>query len=388
MASKVCVFTGSRSDFDRLYWICLEIQKTEGLELQLIAGNMHLSPEYGLTINAIRETGLHVDAEVDMLVSSATSVGTAKTVGLGTLSLAETFNRLQPDIILVLGDRFELLSVASACTCMTIPMAHIGGGQTTEGAMDEQIRHMVTKASHLHFVANEMFGQRLKNMGEEVWRVFITGSPSIDSLMRTPKITTEDLSKELGLDLARPTALVAYHPATLDPLNLEAHTNQFIEALSQFEGQLVLTYPNGDPGSEYIIKSFQKLDAAHGDRSVLIPTLGITRFVSALLHVDFMIGNSSSALIEAPTFNLPAVNVGDRQKGRLASSNVISCAQDSASILRAMQEAMALGKSPCGKPYGDGKASPSIVSALKSTLEKRTRQQLLTKKFSIPGEDK
>jgi UDP-hydrolysing UDP-N-acetyl-D-glucosamine 2-epimerase len=319
-----------------------------------------------------------------MLLSSDSKVGIAKSVGVGCISMADCFSRLKPDIVLILGDRVELLAVTATCICMGIPIAHIGGGQCTEGAIDEQIRHMITKASHLHFVANQSFGDRLLLMGEEPWRIFVTGSPSIDCLIKTNPMSCDELSQDLGLDLSNPTALVSYHPETISEVDQEELNREFFTALEELDIQLLLTYPNGDFGSQGIIEQLKRLASKCRSKRVLVPTLGLQRYVSALRYVKLMIGNSSSGIVEAPTFNLPVVNVGKRQQGRLTAENVITCEIKRDSIKKAINRALHYNLKKCNKPYGDGYSTGRIVDILLEVIESRSRSELLLKRFFSP----
>jgi len=377
---NVMVFSGSRSDYSRLLPVCREIEQHDHLNLQLVAGAQHHMDAYGNTIAMIRESGMPLAGEVVVNANPEVRAGACKIVAEGTKQLSDLIVRLKPDLMLMLGDRFELLSVASACICMGVPMAHVGGGQITEGALDEQVRHMITKAAHIHFVANKTFGDRLIAMGEEPRRVFATGSPSIDCLAMTEVVGKEALADELGLDLRKQTALVTLHPESAGDREVERDSKTFFRALSASSLQFILTYPNGDPGSDVIIRHMKEFHAANRVRSVLVKNLGMKRYVSAMRYCSLVVGNSSSGIVEAPYFQTPVVNVGERQKGRTTAENVISCSFDKEEILRSIREGLKLGRKPCESPYGDGESAPRIVERIVQVLE-GNRQNLLTKSF-------
>lgn len=378
---RICVVTGTRAEYGLLYWLMKDIQQDPDLELQLAVTGMHLSPEFGLTWKRIDEDGFNINEKVEMLLSSDTPTGIAKSTGLGLIGFADAFSRLKPDIVVLLGDRFEILSAAIAAHTARIPIAHIHGGETTEGAIDEAFRHALTKMSQLHFVAAEPYRKRVIQMGEDPARVFLTGSPGLDHLEQTPMLCREELEEELGLDLNPPVLLVTYHPVTLEK-NPEAPFGELLHALRSFPGAtVVFTLPNADTGGRLLIELIHLHVSDHPGRCAAFASLGQQRYLSLLKICDAVIGNSSSGLSEAPSFGVPTVNIGNRQKGRLRASSVIDCPEERSAISDAISKAL----SPAFKgealrtenPYGSEGASKKI----KEILKKVPLEGLLEKSF-------
>lgn len=292
---------------------------------------------------------------------------------------------LQPDLVVLLGDRYELLGIMSACVIMTVPLAHIAGGEITEGAIDEQIRHAATKMSHMHFVANETYAQRVRQLGEEDWRVCVSGEPGLDNLYRELRMSREELSQDVGLDFANPVALVTYHPVTLELDQLDRQMADLCaamdEAQEQYGLQYLITHPGADAGNDRIIQLWRTFVEAREGRC-LVSSLGQMRYYSALAEACMMIGNSSSGIIEAPSFNMPVVNIGTRQGGRMRAVNVIDVGDCKADILAGIDNAMRYDRSQaCENPYGDGRSSKRIVNFIEKQLQNRGRNELLRKKF-------
>jgi UDP-2,4-diacetamido-2,4,6-trideoxy-beta-L-idose 2-epimerase len=381
------VVTGTRADYGLLRWLLHEMRKDPSIDLRLIACGAHLSPEFGLTVREIEADGFAVDERVEMLLSSDTSVGTAKSLALGTIGIAEALDRLNPSMIILVGDRFETLAAAQAALVTRIPVAHIGGGEITEGAYDDAIRHAVTKMAHLHFVSTEPYRRRVLQLGEDPARVFVVGAPGIEHLRRTPSMSRGDLARELGFDLDPAYVLVTYHPETLGELDPGEAVEELFAALDLFPGlQIVMTYPNSDTSGRQIIERIEVYARAHPTRVFAAPSLGQSRFVSALRGAAAVIGNSSSGIIEAPAIPVATVNIGDRQAGRLRTPSIIDCAEDAASIHAAITQALDPGflRSRAGfvHPYGDGRTAQLIVKVLR-TIEPAT---LRRKRFhDIPG---
>ncbi len=365
---RIGVVTCARSDYSSCLPILRAIEADPELQLHLIVGGMHLSPEYGLTLKEIEADGFRIDERVEMLLSSDTPEGTAKSIGLGVIGFAQCFARSQPDLLLIVGDRTELLAVACAALPFRIPIAHISGGDSTEGAIDNQVRHALTKLSHLHFVAMQEHADRLRQMGEEQWRVTVCGDPALDLLRQIDLLSREALSARLELELKSPLLLVTYHPTTLCSTGALEEINLLCDALSSVPGTLILTAPNSDAGSGLIREQLNKLTQSRPETG-LYSSLGQHVYYSLLAYADLMIGNSSSAIWEAPTFCLPAVNVGDRQRGRLCARNVIHVVEDPDAIRQAICQGLdpAFRASMQGlqNPYGDGHAAPRIVQRLK-----------------------
>lgn len=369
MRRKVAVFTGTRAEYGLLYWVMKDIQASELLDLQVIVSAMHLSPEFGETWRQIEADGFPVDAKVEMLLSSDTPVGVVKSMGLGTIGYADALDRLKPDMLVVLGDRFEALSVVQAALVMRIPVAHLHGGEITEGAYDDAIRHAITKMSNLHFTAAEQYRQRVIQMGEAPETVFNVGAVGLDHLLRNPPMSPEELSESLGFELKQPYFLVTYHPVTLAEEDPEVSFRALLSALDRFpDHQVILTYPNADNGGRAIIPILEQYARESRERVLAIPSLGFRRYLSALSRASAMIGNSSSGIIEAPAFGVPTVNIGSRQLGRLAAESIVHCAPNEAAILDAIDLALTpefkARAQHVRNPYGQGNAAARIVELI------------------------
>ncbi len=379
---KICVVTGARSEYGLLQWLMKEIQTEPGLELQVIATGMHLSPEYGLTYKLIEADGLIIQEKVEMLLSSDTPVGVTKSIGLGVIGFAEAMHRLKPDIIVVLGDRFEIFAAVQAALVARIPVAHLHGGETTEGAIDESIRHAVTKMAHLHFVANDNYRQRVIQLGENPERVFNFGAIGIDAIRRQELLSREEFEKAVGMKLGEITFLVTYHPATLGADDPADAMQELLDAFENFpNARIIFTKPNADTGGRAICRMIDDYVAANGENTVAHTSLGSLRYLSAIKYVDVVIGNSSSGLIEVPFFKKPTVNIGDRQKGRMRASSVIDSEENTAAIVSAIRTALSPDFQRRLKqvvsPYGEGNTAARIVEVLKEV----DIGDILTKKF-------
>jgi len=377
---KIAVVTGTRAEYGLLYWIIKGIHDDTDLELQLIVTGMHLSPEFGLTYKEIEKDGFPIAERVEMLMSSDSEVGISTSIGLGVIGFAQALARLKPDILVLLGDRFETMAAATAAMVQKIPIAHIHGGESTEGAIDEPIRHAVTKMSHLHFPAAEVYAERIKQMGEEKWRVFNFGAPGLDNIKKLPLLSREKLEQELGQAI-KDVVLITFHPITLDPTPPEEQINELLTALEEFPQDLIFTSPNADAGGRRILKAINEFVAIH-PRASLFTSLGRLKYLSLLQYVKVMAGNSSSGIIEAPSFELPVVNIGTRQKNRLMADNVINVpckASDiKAGIKKALDPQFRASLAGLINLYGSGEASPKIVNTLK---ECELGSKLLIKKF-------
>ena len=371
MTRRIAVFTGTRAEYGLLYWLMKDIQASAQLELQLVVSGMHLSPEFGETWKQIAADGFPLDAKVEMLLSSDTPVGVIKSMGLGLIGFADTLDRLKPDMLVVLGDRFETLAVVQSALILRIPVAHLHGGEITEGAYDDAIRHAITKMSNLHFTAAEAYRQRVMQMGEPADTVFNVGAVGLDYLQRSAMMTPAELSASLAFALTAPYFLVTYHPVTLADEDPRASFQALLSALDRFpDHQVILTYPNADNGGRQIMPMLEDYARQQPGRVLAIQSLGSRRYLGALKGAAAMVGNSSSGLIEAPAFGVPTVNIGARQLGRLAAESVLHCAAKADEI----QEAMACAVSAsfieaCRSvinPYGQGNAAGQIVRILES----------------------
>ena len=368
---KIAVFTGTRAEYGLMYWIIKALHEDNDVELQLIVGGMHLSREFGHTIDNIVNDGFPITEKIEMLVSD-TPVGIAKAMGLGTISAAESFARLEPDVLVLLGDRFEALAVAQAAMCARIPIAHIHGGEITEGLIDEAVRHSLTKMSHLHFTATEPYRQRVIQLGEKPQSVFNFGAPGIDSIVKLSLAERQKLDEQLKFDLeGAPYFLVTYHPVTLEADGAVEAMQNMLSALDDYpDHKLLMTYPNADTNGHLLIELLEEYKKGAADRVLLSRSLGQFRYLSAMKHCAAVIGNSSSGLIEVPTFNKPTVNIGNRQGGRLAGETVICCGESyediKAAIAEALSESFTQKCQQAKNPYGEGNASQQIVDVLKT----------------------
>jgi UDP-N-acetylglucosamine 2-epimerase (non-hydrolysing)/GDP/UDP-N,N'-diacetylbacillosamine 2-epimerase (hydrolysing) len=368
MRRTIAVVTSSRADYSHLYWPLRALAEHPDVELRLIVMGAHLSPEFGSTVAEIERDGFAVDGRVECLLSSDTDVGMAKTIGLATLSLADLLGTMRPDLLLLIADRHEMLAPASVALALRIPVAHIEGGEISEGAIDDAVRNALTKMSHVHFTSTEGARARVIAMGEEAWRVHRAGAPSLDHLVKGKLHSRADLEGRIGIEVKKNVVLVAYHPVTL----LEDTTEEaeaLFRALAATEGQILFCYPNSDAGSRSLIRRTRAFLDERGDGH-LFTNLDALTYWSLLAQVELLLGNSSSGIMETASFALPTVNVGLRQKGRERAANVIDVAPAVEAILEGIARARTaeFRESLVGmaNPYGDGRASERIVSVLTS----------------------
>lgn len=368
---KVAVFTGTRAEYGLLFWLLKDIQADPALTLQLLVSGMHLSSEFGETYKQIEQDGFEIDEKIEILLSSDTAVGTAKSMGLGVLGFADALNRLKPDVIVILGDRFEALAAAQTAMILRIPILHLHGGEITEGAYDDAIRHAITKLSYLHGTSTEEYRQRVIQLGEQPERVRNIGAIGLDHLKRGEFMTVDEIAISLDFRLSQPYFLVTYHPVTLGNEQPEQSFNALLEALNEFpDHQVILTYPNADDGGRRIIPILEEYAKQQPERVHAIPSLGQKRYLSAVKHAAVVIGNSSSGIIEVPSFNVPSVNIGVRQKGRLAAKSVLHCDATKTAIKVAIISALKGEYKTSGEeitnPYGAGNASEQTIAMLKT----------------------
>jgi UDP-hydrolysing UDP-N-acetyl-D-glucosamine 2-epimerase len=375
------VVTVGRSDYGVYVPVLRAIQAEPSLRLQLFVGGMHLSPEFGSTVAMIEADGFSIADRVDMLLVSDTPEGIAAAIGRGVAGFARAYQRQRPDLLLVLGDRFEMFAAAVAAVPFKLPMAHIAGGELTEGAIDDSFRHSMTKLSHLHFVATQEYARRVIQMGEEPWRVTVSGAPHLDHLRATRLLSREALESRCGIRLGTAPLLVTYHPVTLEYEHAGWQIEQLLQALADGERPVIFTLPNADTNGRIIRRRIEAFVGSHPN-AVLVPNLGTQAYVSLMAIAGAMVGNSSSGLVEAPFFGLPVVNIGTRQQGRIRARNVIDCGYEAAQIRAALRQALQPGfrEEVTGgdNPYGDGHAAERIVARL-ALAEERAR--LLRKPF-------
>lgn len=369
---KICVVTGTRAEYGLLYWVLKEIEADPDLELQLVVTGMHLSPEFGLTSQEIEKDGFEILEKVEMLLSSDTATGVAKSVGLATISFADVFDRLKPDLLMVLGDRFELLAAAQVALFSKLPIAHISGGDVTEGAFDDAIRHSITKMAHLHFVTNEESATRVRQLGETPESVFNVGNPGLDHLARTPLMSVDELSKSLDFRFRKKNILVTFHPVTLDTLDSKEAFKELLIALNSLDDNygIIFTASNADNAGRALISLTREFVETRSN-AMLCTSLGQQRYLSMLAVVDIVMGNSSSGLTEVPSFKKPTINIGDRQKGRPKASSIIDVAPVSNEIVGAIDAALNMDCSDAINPYGDGQSAKRIVDAIRAQTDIR-----------------
>lgn len=378
---KICVVTGTRAEYGLLRWVMEGIRQSPVLELQLIATGMHLSPEFGLTVEAIESDGFQVDRKVEMLLSSDTSVGVTKSMGLGMIGFADALAELKPNLMVVLGDRYEIFAAAAAAMIARVPIAHLHGGETTQGAFDEAIRHSITKMSQIHFVAAEEYRRRVIQLGEDPERVFQVGGLGIDNILRLKLLTRDELEAALDFKLAAHNLLVTFHPVTLEHSTSSVQMDELLAALAELDDTgLIFTMPNADTEGRVLFKQIEAFCSRH-PQARAYTSLGQLRYLSCIQHVDGVVGNSSSGLLEAPSFRKGTINIGDRQRGRLRAASVIDCEPELDSIRVALKRLFSRqfkAQVLCvNNPYGTGGASDTIVKI----LEQFKFKELLKKRF-------
>lgn len=369
MSRTICVVTGSRAEYGLLRWPMEEIRATPELKLQLVVTGAHLSPEFGLTCREIESDGFHIDRKLDVLLSSDSAAGVAKSMGLGLIAFADALQQLHPDLLLVLGDRFEIFAAVAAALVARIPVAHLHGGELSEGSFDESLRHCITKMSHLHFVAAEEYRQRVTQLGEDPQRVFMVGGLAGDGIRKLKLLQRSALEAALGINLSGRNLLITFHPATLDQESAVAQMAELLAALDELSDvRLIFTLPNADTEGRALSAMVRQYAAVHPNAHAFT-SLGQLRYLSCLQFVDGVVGNSSSGLTEAPTFRVGTVNIGDRQSGRLVADSVIDCPAERAAIGRALRQLFAPAfrarLATVRNPYGEGGASAKIAAVLR-----------------------
>jgi GDP/UDP-N,N'-diacetylbacillosamine 2-epimerase (hydrolysing) len=366
---KICVVTGTRAEYGLLYWLMKEIEADKDLELQLIVTGMHLSPEFGLTYKEI-EKEFKIDKKIEMLLSSDTSIGISKSMGLSQISFAEAYDELKPDMVIVLGDRYEIFSATSAAMIGKIPVAHLHGGETTEGAFDESIRHSITKMSHLHFTATDEYKNRVIQLGEHPNRVFNVGGMGIENIKRLKLLTRDEFEKSIDFKLNKKNILVTFHPVTLENSTAKEQFQELLDVIDELKDtNIIFTKANSDTDGRVINKMIDEYVVKNFHKSIGFTSLGQLRYLSALQFVDAVVGNSSSGLAEAPSFKIGTINIGDRQKGRIKAESVIDCLPNKKSIEEAFDKLYSkefdLILKVVENPYGNGCSSIKIIEEIK-----------------------
>jgi len=384
---KICIYTSSRAEYGLLKGVMEKIKESENLRLQILASGMHLSPEFGMTIQEIRDDGFEPDETIEILLSGDTPTAVCKSMGLGLISYGEAIQRLQPDIILVLGDRFETFCMAAAAQVCRVPVAHIHGGETTQGAIDDAFRHCITKMSHLHFASCEEHRDRIIQMGESPKCVFNVGAIGIENIKRLPLLSKQGLERDIGFDLGNWYFLVTFHPVTLEHATAENQFKKLLKALDQVTSdsnelmKIVFTKANADTDGRIINRLIDDYVFEHSDKAIAFTSMGTLKYLSAMKHASAVVGNSSSGIIEAPAFKVPTVDIGNRQKGRVKAPSTINCDPEVNTIVGGIETALSpafiesLSNMP--NPYERANTCSTIVGL----LEKIKPEGLINKTF-------
>lgn len=374
---KICVVTGTRAEYGLLKPLIKRIEEDAEVELQLVVTGMHLSPEFGLTYKEIEEDGYIITDKNEMLLSSDTPNGITKSVGLATIGFADIFTRIQPDIVVLLGDRFETYAAATSAMIHRIPIAHIHGGELTEGAIDDAIRHSITKMSTLHFTSTEEYRRRVIQLGEQPERVYCVGALGVENIKKQQLLSKEELEESIKFRLDKPYAVITYHPVTLESDTAEEQFINLLNALDKMEGyKFIFTKANADTDGRIINQLVDEYVERNMDKAVAFTSLGMVRYLSVLKYCEMVIGNSSSGLLEAPSFKIPTVNIGNRQKGRVEAESVIDCGNAEKNICEALQRAVQMKENGClrevSNPYERENTSKDIFNTIKRYLYKNS----------------
>lgn len=368
---KICVITGTRAEYGLLYWTMNALQVDDEVNLSICVTGMHLSPEFGLTYKKIHEDGFIIHEKVETLLSSDTTIGISKSIGLGIISFSEVFERLNPDLVLVLGDRYEIFAACAAAMISKIPIAHCHGGEATEGLIDEAIRHSITKMSQIHFTSTEEYKNRVIQLGEQPKNVFNVGALGIENINKLKLLTKPEFEDSIKFKLNKFNFLVTFHPVTLDNLSAEEQFKQLLIALDKFQDtNIIFTKPNSDTDGRVIIQLIDDYVKNNPHKAIAFTSLGQLRYLSAIQFMDVVVGNSSSGIIEVPSFKKATINIGDRQQGRVKATSVIDCETDNNDIEKAIKKALSVEfkeeLKSSKNPYGDKNSSIEIVEVLKS----------------------
>lgn len=379
---KIAVVTGTRAEYGLLYWLMREIQQDQDLELQLIVTSMHLSPEFGYTYKLIEADGFKISEKIEILLSSDSSIGTAKSIGLCIIGFADAFARLQPDIVVLLGDRFEALAVAQTTLVQKIPLAHIHGGELSEGAVDDSIRHSITKMAHLHFVAADRYRDRIIQLGEQPNRIFNFGAPGLERISRANLLDLPSLEKSIDFEFGKTTFLVSYLPPTLETEKIEKEIFSIFGALDHFkQAKIIFTKANADEAGRFINGKIDDYTNKNPERAAAYITLGDINYLSALQFVDVVIGNSSSGIIEAPCFKKPTVNIGSRQEGRLHAESILTSNGEKKDLIEKIEKALS---TDFRKNLADTKllySQDTTATKIKDELKRTNLTKIMKKKF-------
>ena len=373
MKKTICVVTATRAEYGLLKPLIFKLKEDKDIDLKVAVTGMHLSPEFGLTYKEIINDNIEIDEKIEILMSSDTNVGVCKSMAMAMISFSEYFNRIKPDMLIILGDRYEIFSIASVATVLNIPIAHLHGGELTEGAYDDAFRHSITKMSYLHFTSCEEYRKRVIQLGENPNRVFNVGAIGLDNVKNSKLLTLKELEESLNFKLDSPYAVVTFHPETIGDIKVLEQCENLIEALNYFKNmKFIITKANGDNGGREINKIINEFSEKNKDRIIAVHSLGSIRYLSALKYSTMVIGNSSSGIIEAPFFKIPTINIGDRQKGRIQGKSIINCISDKNSIINAINTALSKEFKEKIKNienlYGNGDTSLKILNKLKENI--------------------
>lgn len=370
MKKKICIATGTRAEYGLLNPLMTLIKKEKGLELQIIATAMHLSPEFGMTVNEITKDGFRVNEKIEMLLSADTDTAIVKAMGLAMITASDVFKRLKPDLLIILGDRYEMMALATSAYLMNIPIAHIAGGETTEGAFDEGIRHSITKMSTIHLAATEVYKKRIIQLGENPKVVYNVGALGLDNIKNLKLLSKKELEKDLKLTFGSKTALVTFHPVTLDTESPKEQFSKVLTALEKFPDlKIIFTMPNSDTGGREIIEMINKFTTSRNN-AYAFTSLGQKRYLSVLQCVDLVIGNSSSGIVEVPFMGISTVNIGERQKGRIMGESIINVKCEARDIVAGIKKALNRKRNSAAvkNPYGNGTASVQMLNIIKKNI--------------------
>ncbi|HBG70703.1 MAG: UDP-N-acetyl-D-glucosamine 2-epimerase, UDP-hydrolysing [Bacteroidetes bacterium GWF2_43_63] len=382
---RICIVTGTRAEYGLLYWLIKEVHEDPALELQLLVTGMHMSPEFGLTWKQIEKDGFPISKKMEILLSSDTAVGISKSNSLALLSFAETFEELAPEIVVLLGDRTEIFAAAQAALIAGIPVAHIHGGELTEGAYDDAIRHSITKMSHLHFTATDEYRKRVIQLGEQPATVFNVGAMGLDNIKRLNLLDQSAFEESIEKKLLERNLLITFHPVTLEKQTAHEQFQQLLDALNELDNTLLIfTKPNSDKDGRIIIQMIDEFVSKNPHKAIAFTSLGQLRYLSAIPFMNAVVGNSSSGIIEVPSFNVPTINIGDRQKGRIMGRSVISCKPSKNEISKALEKAFEFDKTlPVSNPFGEGNAAEKILNILKKTNKIELKKQFYNIDFQL-----
>ncbi len=373
MKMKICVITGTRAEYGLLRPLIEQIHKDKDLELQLVATGMHLSSEFGLTYSEIERDGYEIDEKIEMLLGSDTEIGICKSMGLAMISFGEVYKRLKPDMIVVLGDRYEILCAVSSAMICKIPISHLYGGEITEGVVDEAIRHAITKMSYLHFTSTEQYRNRVIQLGEHPDRVFDVGAIGIENIKNMKLLSKKELEENINFKFGTKTVLVTFHPVTLENNSSEESFQNMLDAFDEIKDlKIIFTKSNSDADGRIINRIIDEYVGKNKEKAIQFTSMGQLRYLSAMKYVDAVVGNSSSGIIEAPSFKVATINIGDRQKGRIQAKSIINCKANKSDIIESLQKAFSMEFKnsivDTVSPYGDGSVSYKIVKEMKGYL--------------------